>query len=164
MAQRSMNPRPQKEEKRRFSTHYKKHSLAVTSSLSPRSHRSSLSPRPLMDLRSRISRIQHSPPEPTPPMMPITISTARRRWLIEKRLDGYIRVVEAPAHPEVLDIAQKLNIDIVTNATIWKKLGLSSFGEKHFDIPLAEELHKYFCKYSTSARAFRTKNIPDPFF
>ena len=83
---------------------------------------------------------------------------------MEKRLDGYIRVAEAPAHPEALEIAQKLNIDTVTNATIRKKLDLSSFGEKHFDIPPEEELQKYFGKYSTSAKAFRTKDIPDPFF
>ena len=101
MAQRSMNPRTQKEEKRRFSAHYRKHSSPLTFSLSPRSHRSSLSPRPLLDLRARISQIQHPPPvtrEPTPPTMSITISTALRRWLMEKRLDGYIRVAEAPAH------------------------------------------------------------------
>ena len=167
MAQRSMNPRPQKEEKRRFSTHYKKHSLALTSSLSPRSHRSSHSPRSLLDLRARISQTQQSPPstrDSTSPTMSITIFVALRRWLLEKRLDGYIKVVEAPVHPDALEIAQKLNIDIVTNATIRKKLDLSSFGEKHFDIPPAEELQKYFGKYSTSTRAFKTKNIPDPFF
>ena len=97
-------------------------------------------------------------------MMPITISTVLRRWLLEKRLDGYIKVAEAPTHHEALEIAKKLNIDPVTNATIRKKLDLSSFGKKHFDIPPAKELQKYFGKYSTSAKAFRTKDIPHPFF
>ena len=49
--------------------------------------------------------------------MPITISAALRRWLLEKRLDSYIKVVEALAHPEAFEIVKKLNIDTVTNAT-----------------------------------------------
>ena len=61
--------------------------------------------------------------------MPINISAALRRWLLEKRLKGYIQVTEAPTHPEALEITKKLNIDTVTNATIQKKLDLSSLGE-----------------------------------
>ena len=60
--------------------------------------------------------------------MPITISAALRIWLLEKRLDVYIKVAEASADPEDLEISKKLNIDMVTNATIRKKRYLSSIG------------------------------------
>ena len=40
-----------------------------------------------------------------------------------------MRVAEAPPHPEAFDIAKKLNVDTVTNATVRKKLGLSAIGE-----------------------------------
>ena len=96
--------------------------------------------------------------------MPITISTALRRWLREKGFEGYIRVAETPSHPDALEIAKKLNVDMMTNSTIQKKLGLSTNGEKHFDISLVETLEKYFGEYSVSAKAYRTKDIPNPFF
>ena len=50
--------------------------------------------------------------------MTINISTALRRWLLEKGLEGYIKVTEAPPHPDAFNIAQKLNVDTVTNAMV----------------------------------------------
>ena len=70
--------------------------------------------------------------------MSITISTALSRWLLEKAFDGYIKVAEAPTHPDALEMAKKLNVDIATNAAIRKKLDLSVNGEKFFDIPPVE--------------------------
>ena len=35
---------------------------------------------------------------------------------------------------------------------------------KHFDIPPAKALGKYFGKYFLSTKAYRTKEIPNPFF
>ena len=102
--------------------------------------------------------------EPHPPTMSITISTALRRWLLEKGFKGYNKVTEAPTHPDALDITKKLNVDIVTNAIIPKKLDLSANGEKHFNIPPAETLGKYFGEYSVSAKAYKMKEIPNPFF
>ena len=137
MAHRPMNPRPQKEENRRFSAQYRNQP-----SNSHRSHHSPSSPSSPSYHRAQAHRNQQSSPtshEPIP-TMPIFISTALRRWLVEKRLDGYIRVAEAPPHPDALDIARKLNIDTVTNSSIRKKLDLSSLGERHFEIPPAESL------------------------
>ena len=50
--------------------------------------------------------------------MTINISTALRRWLLEKGLEGYIKVAEAPPHPDAFNIARKLNVDTVTNAMV----------------------------------------------
>ena len=96
--------------------------------------------------------------------MPVPISAGLHKWLLEKGFEGYIRVAEAPSHPDALDIAKKLNVDTVTNATIRKKLDLSATGEKHFNIPPTETLEEYFGEYSVSAKAYRTKDIPNPFF
>ena len=157
MSHRPMHSKPQKEESRRFSAHYRQQT-------SPLSSRSPCSP-PYNRARAH-HNLQSSTSlhEPHLPMMPITIFAALRRWLLEKGFEGYIRVAEAPPDLEALDIAKKLNVDTVTNATIWKKLGLSAIGEKHFDISPAQTLEKYFGEYSTSAKAYRTKDIPNPFF
>ena len=61
-------------------------------------------------------------------------------------------------------MAEKINIETITNASIRKKLGLSGMCERHFEIPLAEALEQYFGEYSTSAKAYRTWDISNPFF
>ena len=67
--------------------------------------------------------------------MPIDISPILRRWLHDHGLAGYIRVVEAPTHPNTHDMAEKINIETITNASIRKKLGLTPTGERQFKIP-----------------------------
>ena len=79
--------------------------------------------------------------------MSIVISEALRKWLLEKGFEGYIKVAEAPPHCDALEIAKKLNVITVTNATVRKKLRLWAIGEKHFDIAFAEMLVKYFGEY-----------------
>ena len=86
------------------------------------------------------------------------------QMVLGKGFEGYIRVAEAAPHPEALDIAKKLNVETMMNVTIRKKLGLSTIGEKHFNISPAKALEKYFGEYSVSAKAYRTKDIPNPFF
>ena len=76
--------------------------------------------------------------------MTINISTDLQRWLLEKGLEGYIKVAEAPPHPDAFNIAQKLNVDTITNTMVRQKLGLSGLGEKQFDIAPAETLRKIF--------------------
>ena len=96
--------------------------------------------------------------------MLITTSVALRRWLLEKGFEGYNKVVEAPSHPDALDITKNFNVDTLTNASIRKKLNLSANGKKHFDIPPIVTLEKYFGEYSVSAKAYKKKEIPNPFF
>ena len=178
MAHRSRNPRPQKDESFRFSGHFPKPTHACISprrsSRSPLHHRSAhcahYSSRPSRSPSSPHSSPDHRTcggehpstslkiPEPSPLPMTITISAALRRWLLEKVFEGYIRVAEAPPHPEALDMAKKLNANTITNATVHQTLGLSSLGEKHFEIAPTETLAKYFREYSTSAKAYRTKS------
>ena len=73
-------------------------------------------------------------------------------------------MAEAPPHPNSHDMATKINIDTITNTTITKKLGLTSIGEHHFEIPPSEVLERYFGEYSLSAKAYRTRDYLDPFF
>ena len=55
-------------------------------------------------------------------------------------------MVEAPRHPNALEMASKLDIDTLTNSMVRKKLGLS------------------ITRDGTTAKAFKTRDIPDPFF
>ena len=96
--------------------------------------------------------------------MTIIITSALRNWLTDHGLQVFIQVVEAPLHPNTLEMASKLNIDTQTNSMVCKKLGLTSTGERQFDIFPTEILEQHYGKYSQSAKAFRTRDIPDPFF
>ena len=44
------------------------------------------------------------------------------------------------------------------------KLGLNNTGECHFNLFPIEVLERYFGEYSLSVKAYRTRDIPDPFF
>ena len=68
--------------------------------------------------------------------MPTPISSALRRWLLEKGFEGYIQVTEVLAHPDTQEIAKKHNVDTVMNVNFRKKLGLTTTGEKHFETPM----------------------------
>ena len=98
--------------------------------------------------RSSIPQTSLAPHEPLSLPMKIVISTALRRWILEKGFEGYIRVAEATPHPDAFDIAKKLNVDTVMNAMVRQKLVLSGLGEKYFDIAPAETIQKYFAEYS----------------
>ena len=144
MARRILNPTfpsSRKEEASHFSAHFRKSSQIVCS---PRSHRSSHSPCHHRSSTARTFPLKRSPrsSQPVPKDMTIDISPTLRRWLHDKGLAGYIRVAEAPPHTNVQEMARKLNIDTITNASIRKKLGLSRTGEHHFEIAPAKALEQ----------------------
>ena len=72
------------------------------------------------------------------------ITSVLKKWLTNRGLKGFIQVAKAPAHPNVLEMAGKLNIDTLTNVMVHKKLGLSSTGECHFDIFPTENIGALF--------------------
>ena len=61
--------------------------------------------------------------------MPTIITTALRNWLAECGLQGFIKVAEAPPHPNATEIASKLNIETLTDSMVRKKLSLDITGE-----------------------------------
>ena len=96
--------------------------------------------------------------------MTTIITTALRNWLTENGLQGFIQVVEAPPHPNATEIAFRLNIESITDSMIRKKLDLDSTDERQLEMVLSHILERYYGKYSLSAKAFWTRDIPDPFF
>ena len=156
MSHRLMNPKTQKQGNIRFSAHYRKLPKVFCfprSSRSPRSLHSPCSPYSPCSLAHHKNHAQRNPrASPVQQVlhelgtftMPITISAVLSRWLLEKGFEGYIRVVEVPPHPDAQDIARKLNVNAMTNASIRKKLGQFGTREKHFEIPPTNALEKYF--------------------
>ena len=92
---------------------------------SPRSISSLLKHRSLSLLDPQRSR---SPNHPHPEM-PTIITTTLRNWLTERGLQGFIKVAEAPPHPNATEIASKLNIETLTDSMVRKKLSLDITGE-----------------------------------
>ena len=117
-------------------------------SSSPRSRCSTHTQR---SLSTSCSQLPSSPPHAFNEMK-IIITSALKKWLARKK------------HPNAMEMASKLNIDTLTNSMVRRKLGLNSTGEHHFDIFPTEVLERYFGEYSQSAKAYRTRNIPHPFF
>ena len=73
-------------------------------------------------------------------------------------------MAEAPLHPNAMEIATKLTIETLADSMVHKKLSLDSTGERQFKMFPIELLERYYGKYSLSAKAFWTRDIPDPFF
>ena len=164
MIRRLLNPNlssSQKEDNRRSSPHHRKHCHAIYTYRAPLS--------PPSPCHHKWISLHSLPPSSSPRVsrqddMPIFISPALRRWLHDKSFGGYIRVAEVPPHPDAQEVAKKLNVDTITNASIRKKLGLSGSGERHFEITPVGVLERYFGEYSTSSKAYKTRDIPNPFF
>ena len=94
--------------------------------------------------------------------MPTIITSALRNWLADHDLQGFIKVAEVPPHPNAIEMANKLNIETLTDSMV--KLGLNSTGERQFEILPIELLERYYGKYFQSAKALRTRDIPHPCF
>ena len=80
--------------------------------------------------------------------MTIIVTSVLRNWLADHGLQGFIQVVEAPPHPNAMEMASKLNIETLTNSMVRKKLGLNSMGKQQFEILPTELLEIYYRKYS----------------
>ena len=61
--------------------------------------------------------------------MPTIITITLRIWLADRGLQGFIKVAEAPPHPNATEIASKLNIETLTDSMVRKKLSLDITGE-----------------------------------
>ena len=136
---------------------------------SPRPRKCSTCPRSLSSLPTQnLPSLPHTQRSCSPTRhsfdMTISVTLALRKWLTDHGLQGFIQVVEAPPHPNALEMANKLNINTLTDSVVCKNLGLSNTGEREFDILPTELLERYYGKYSQSAKAFRTRDIPDTFF
>ena len=66
--------------------------------------------------------------------MPTIITSALRNWFADHVLEGFIKVVEMPLHPNAKEMASKLNIETLTNSMVRKKLSLDITGERQFEI------------------------------
>ena len=79
-------------------------------------------------------------------------------------MGGYLRVIDAPPHPEAHEIAQQLHPDTVTNNIIRSALDLQCDGEKDFKVPPHTILKDYFGVYSVSRKAYHTYRGLNKFF
>ena len=65
---------------------------------------------------------------------------------MEKSLEGFIKVAEAPPHPNATEIASKLNIETIIDSMLRKKLSLDSTGERQLEMVPSEILERYYGK------------------
>ena len=63
-------------------------------------------------------------------------------------LEGFIRVAEAPPHPEPEAIAKNIDVDGISEATVHAIIELESGGLHTIEILAAKILVDYFSKFS----------------
>ena len=88
--------------------------------------------------------------------MPLEVSEYIRTWLQRYGMGGYLRVIDAPHHPEAQEIVRQLHPDTITNNLIHSALGLQHSGEHDVEIPPHTILKDYFGLYSVFGKAYRT--------
>ena len=92
--------------------------------------------------------------------MPLEVSQEIRTWLQRHGLGSYLRVIDAPPHPEAQEIERHLHPDTVTNNLILFTLGLQC-GVHDVEKPPHTILKEYFGLYSVSGKAYRTYGGPN---
>ena len=125
-----------------------------------RSHSPSAEPHPPTVLplsRPRLISLPHSSTQTNPaPTMPLAASPETRAWLQERGLGGYLKVINAPAHPDAQAVARRIQPDTITNNVVRAALDLQRGGDHDVEIPPATTLKEYFGEYSVSGKAYRT--------
>ena len=96
--------------------------------------------------------------------MPLSASRETRSWLQQRGLGGYLRVIDAPTHPDAQEIARRIHPETVTNNMICAALDLKRGGEHEVEIPPHTTLKEYFVMYSISGKAYRTYERPNKSF
>ena len=76
--------------------------------------------------------------------MPLAASQETRSWLQERGLGGYLKVIDAPAHPDAQMVARQIHPDKVTNNMIRVALDLKRGGDHEVKIPPSTTLKEYF--------------------
>ena len=85
--------------------------------------------------------------------MPLTASSETRAWLQERGMGGYLKIIDAPAHPDAQAVARRISPEAITNNVLRTALDLQWGGDHDADIPPATKLKEYFGEYSASGKA-----------
>ena len=96
--------------------------------------------------------------------MPLTASSETRAWLQERGIGGYLKIIDAPAHPDAQGVARRICPEAITNNVLRAALDLQRGGDHDVDIPPTSKLKEYFGEYSASGKAYRTYGGPNRAF
>ena len=91
--------------------------------------------------------------------MPLEVSQEIRTWLQTRGLGGYLRVIDAPPHPDAQEMALQIHPDTVTNNIIRIALDLQRGGEHDVEVPPHTILKDYFGLYSVSGKVYQTSSL-----
>ena len=97
--------------------------------------------------RPRIITLPHSSTQSNPvsiSTMPLTASAETRAWLQERGMGGYLKIIDAPAHPDAQGVARRICPEAITNNVLRAALDLQRGGDHDVDISLASKLKEYF--------------------
>ena len=81
-------------------------------------------------------------------LMPIVVSDNLRQWLIDKGLQGYLKVADADTHPRATKILQRIDVAKITNKQVRHILNLKREGFLAVQKMDKQMLRSYFGEYS----------------
>ena len=67
-------------------------------------------------------------------------------------MGGYLKVIDALAHPDAQEVARRISPEAITNNVLRAALELQRGGDHDVDIPPATKLKEYFGEYSASGK------------
>ena len=76
----------------------------------------------------------------------------------------YLKIIDAPAHPDAQQVGKNVCPEAITNNVIRQALKLQRGGDHDVAIPSAAKLKEYFGEYSASGKAYRTYGGPKKVF
>ena len=94
----------------------------------------------------------------------MALSETAKKWLTQNGLEGFLRVVEAPPHEEPEKVAQKIDLEEITEDAIRALIGLLEGGLFSIENPSRETLKKFSDEYSLASKAYRTQGDEDAMF
>ena len=67
--------------------------------------------------------------------MPLTASAETRAWLQERGMGGYLKIIDAPAHPDAQRVGKEVCPEAITNNVLRTAFDLQRGGHHDVDIP-----------------------------
>ena len=105
-----------------------------------------------------------SPTESDDEMKCMTLSEIAKKWFKQHRLEGFLRIVEAPPHGKAEKIVMKIDTEVITEEATCALIGLLERGIYSMNNPSPEMLTMFFVEYSLGSTAYRTEGSEDALF
>ena len=87
----------------------------------------------------------------------MALSDEARQWMTENRMEGLLRIADAPPHAEPEQAATTIDLLEITEGAVQALIGLLARGLRSIENPSNQILFEYFGEYSIRSKGYRTQ-------